>query len=324
MTDGVGIAPKIPRTNTFMSRKGPKEQSLRATGKSDSEREARGSQDSPRALRCGKEQGPQPSPLWVACKRACSQVYARCEYYFRHLDVETGRRQPTARVAGTTSSSKKQPRQGRSSSAGTASSSKKQPRQGRSWPVTMEPPVQEWLHLDCEGQEFGPFATETMRAWFSQGCCPIGDELRVRRPDWKRHMPVHALYPEKGKAFVGPPRQLEAEQKPRGRSREHAHRPGWQRNSKRSVDAPEDAVERKTLQGAGTEPYRSTVPVSLTDSDTPSPGARQAESGVASSSSSTWSEYEAPHSAKKAVRRRPLPSDRQASPRRRLLGHTVQ
>jgi len=134
----------------------------------------------------------------------------------------------------------------------------------------------------------------------------------------------HPLYPEKGKAFVGPPRQLEAEQKPRGRSREHAHRPGWQRNSKRSVDAPEDAVERKTLQGAGTEPYRSTVPVSLTDSDTPSPGARQAESGVASSSSSTWSEYEAPHSAKKAVRRRPRPSDRQASPRRRLLGHTVQ
>ena len=112
VTDGVGIAPRIPRTNTFMSRKGPKEQSLRATGKSDSEREARGSQDSPRALRCGKEQGPQPSPLWVACKRACSQVYARCEYYFRHLDVETGRRQPTARVAGTTSSRKKQRRHG--------------------------------------------------------------------------------------------------------------------------------------------------------------------------------------------------------------------
>ena len=58
-----------------------------------------------------------------------------------------------------------------------------------------------------------------MRAWFSQGFFPTGDKLLVRIPDWKRHVPVGVLYPEKGNAVVGPPRQLEplTEQEPRGR-----------------------------------------------------------------------------------------------------------
>jgi len=63
----------------------------------------------------------------------------------------------------------------------------------------------EWLYLDRSGREFGPFLTDKMRAWFSQGFFPIGSKLLVRVVGWPRHVPVHDLYPS-GEPFVGPPR----------------------------------------------------------------------------------------------------------------------
>lgn len=60
---------------------------------------------------------------------------------------------------------------------------------------------QEWFYLDSTGQEFGPFPSETMRDWFSQGHFPIGEELLVRLPSWKSHVPLRMIYSEISDAF---------------------------------------------------------------------------------------------------------------------------
>lgn len=44
-----------------------------------------------------------------------------------------------------------------------------------------------------------------MREWLTAGRFPVGGELRVRLPEWERHMPLHQLYPDLATAFVLPP-----------------------------------------------------------------------------------------------------------------------
>lgn len=65
---------------------------------------------------------------------------------------------------------------------------------------------QEWYYLDSTGQEFGPFPSETMRDWFTQGFFPIGEELLVRLPAWKKHVPLRMIYSEISEAFRSAPR----------------------------------------------------------------------------------------------------------------------
>jgi len=62
-----------------------------------------------------------------------------------------------------------------------------------------------WFYLDSVGQEYGPIPGWTMREWLSLGRFPVGSDLRVRLPEWERHLPLHQLYPELGAAFVLPP-----------------------------------------------------------------------------------------------------------------------
>jgi len=65
---------------------------------------------------------------------------------------------------------------------------------------------QDWYYLDSMGQEFGPFPSETMRDWFTQGFFPIGEELLVRLPTWKNHVPLRMIYSEISDAFRSMPR----------------------------------------------------------------------------------------------------------------------
>jgi len=44
-----------------------------------------------------------------------------------------------------------------------------------------------------------------MREWLTAGRFPVGGELRVRLPEWERHLPLHQLYPDLATAFVLPP-----------------------------------------------------------------------------------------------------------------------
>lgn len=69
----------------------------------------------------------------------------------------------------------------------------------------METDELEWYYLDRSGQEFGPFGSQRMAAWYSQGFFPIGDKLLVRTKDLSQHAPVHILWPD-GAPFVGAPR----------------------------------------------------------------------------------------------------------------------
>lgn len=62
-----------------------------------------------------------------------------------------------------------------------------------------------WLYLDSVGQEYGPIPGWTMREWLQLGRFPVGSELRVRLPEWERHLPLHQLYPDLSTAFVLPP-----------------------------------------------------------------------------------------------------------------------
>lgn len=68
----------------------------------------------------------------------------------------------------------------------------------------------EWYYLDRNGEEFGPFRTEKMRAWFKKDFFPIGDRLLVRLAEWQDHVAANTLYPDKESLFDGPPRQLNA------------------------------------------------------------------------------------------------------------------
>merc|ERR1740121_2737861 len=44
-----------------------------------------------------------------------------------------------------------------------------------------------------------------MREWLTVGRFPVGCDLRVRLPEWERHLPLHQLYPNLNTAFVLPP-----------------------------------------------------------------------------------------------------------------------
>lgn len=66
----------------------------------------------------------------------------------------------------------------------------------------------QWYYLDSAGQEFGPFASATMREWFTQGFFPIGEELLIRLPSWKTHVPLRVAYPDVRDAFQGQPALL--------------------------------------------------------------------------------------------------------------------
>jgi len=62
-----------------------------------------------------------------------------------------------------------------------------------------------WLYLDSVGHEYGPIPGWTMREWLMLGRFPVGRDLRVRLPEWERHLPLHQLYPDLSSAFVLPP-----------------------------------------------------------------------------------------------------------------------
>jgi len=62
-----------------------------------------------------------------------------------------------------------------------------------------------WLYLDSVGQEYGPVPGWTMREWLTLGRFPVGRDLRVRLPEWERHLPLHQLFPDLNTAFVLPP-----------------------------------------------------------------------------------------------------------------------
>lgn len=63
-----------------------------------------------------------------------------------------------------------------------------------------------WYYLDSTRKEFGPFPNDMMRDWFVQGFFPAGEELLIRLPQWKQHVPIRLVYPDVGMAFVGLPR----------------------------------------------------------------------------------------------------------------------
>jgi len=62
-----------------------------------------------------------------------------------------------------------------------------------------------WLYLDSVGQEYGPVPGWTMKEWLNLGRFPVGGELRVRLPEWERHMPLRKLFPDLHTAFSLPP-----------------------------------------------------------------------------------------------------------------------
>lgn len=62
-----------------------------------------------------------------------------------------------------------------------------------------------WLYLDSLGQEYGPVPGWTMQEWLARGRFPVGGDLRVRLPEWERHIPVRKLYPDLSCAFLLPP-----------------------------------------------------------------------------------------------------------------------
>lgn len=61
------------------------------------------------------------------------------------------------------------------------------------------------MYLDSVGQEYGPVPGWTMREWLTLGRFPVGGDLRVRLPEWERHLALHQLYPDLSTAFVLPP-----------------------------------------------------------------------------------------------------------------------
>lgn len=66
-----------------------------------------------------------------------------------------------------------------------------------------------WFYLDSVQKEFGPFPNDMMREWFMQGFFPLGEELLIRLPHWKQHVPLKVVYPEVQDAFLGLPGLLQ-------------------------------------------------------------------------------------------------------------------
>lgn len=97
-----------------------------------------------------------------------------------------------------------------------------------------------WFYVDRTGQEFGPFRTEKMRVWYSQGFFPIGDELLVRLDEWKKHVPVRTLYPDPCSIFINAP-LLPASIKDKAegqRSKRHRSRSPRRRHPERDPGPP--------------------------------------------------------------------------------------
>lgn len=62
-----------------------------------------------------------------------------------------------------------------------------------------------WLYLDSVGQEYGPVPGWAMREWLTEGRFPVGGALRVRLPEWEKHLPLLRLFPDLASAFNMPP-----------------------------------------------------------------------------------------------------------------------
>mmetsp|Transcript_506 Transcript_506/g.703 ORF Transcript_506/g.703 Transcript_506/m.703 type:complete len:116 (-) Transcript_506:250-597(-) len=62
-----------------------------------------------------------------------------------------------------------------------------------------------WLYLDNNNNEFGPVPGRLMSEWLAAGRFPVGAELRVRLPEWERHLPLIQLFPDMNQAFQVPP-----------------------------------------------------------------------------------------------------------------------
>ncbi|CAE7512469.1 unnamed protein product [Symbiodinium pilosum] len=67
-----------------------------------------------------------------------------------------------------------------------------------------------WLYLDSVGQEYGPLPGWTMQEWLTMGRFPVGLDLRVRLPEWDRHLPLRQIFPDLSAAFRLPPAWPEA------------------------------------------------------------------------------------------------------------------
>ncbi|CAE8649657.1 unnamed protein product [Polarella glacialis] len=116
-----------------------------------------------------------------------------------------------------------------------------------------DPESLQWYYVDRTGQEFGPFRTAKMKAWFAQGFFPIGDELLVRLAEWTKHVSVRSLYP--GEIFEGAPMMPSSgegagrSRRGGGRARSRSRSP--RRDSRREVGAGHD---RPPPPGYGTPP----------------------------------------------------------------------
>ncbi|CAE8622147.1 unnamed protein product, partial [Polarella glacialis] len=105
-----------------------------------------------------------------------------------------------------------------------------------------DPESLQWYYVDRTGQEFGPFRTAKMKAWFAQGFFPIGDELLVRLAEWTKHVSVRSLYP--GEIFEGAPMMPSSgegggrSRRGGGRARSRSRSP--RRDSRREVGAGHD------------------------------------------------------------------------------------
>lgn len=62
-----------------------------------------------------------------------------------------------------------------------------------------------WLYLDSAGVEFGPVSGWMMRDWLASGRFPVGMDLKVRLPEWDRHLPLNKLFLDLSSAFLLPP-----------------------------------------------------------------------------------------------------------------------
>eukprot|EP00440_Ansanella_granifera_P016010 gb/GFBE01017392.1/.p1 GENE.gb/GFBE01017392.1/~~gb/GFBE01017392.1/.p1 ORF type:complete len:348 (+),score=54.11 gb/GFBE01017392.1/:1-1044(+) len=62
--------------------------------------------------------------------------------------------------------------------------------------------VSSWFYLDSIGQQFGPFANDTMRTWHSKGYFSKEVSLLVRAPCWSSFVSVESIWPNARDAFT--------------------------------------------------------------------------------------------------------------------------
>eukprot|EP00928_Gymnodinium_smaydae_P089207 TRINITY_DN73200_c0_g1_i1.p1 TRINITY_DN73200_c0_g1~~TRINITY_DN73200_c0_g1_i1.p1 ORF type:complete len:457 (-),score=40.10 TRINITY_DN73200_c0_g1_i1:41-1411(-) len=65
----------------------------------------------------------------------------------------------------------------------------------------------QWHYISLQGQEYGPFSSAEMRAWFDQGhFSPVSDDLLVRLPHWPTHSRLSEIYRgDRAAYFIAPP-----------------------------------------------------------------------------------------------------------------------